>query len=71
VSACLVDDYVTRQASTFNEPSIPGTGLYYLVRAGGPVPECARTWGTGVPQELPGAGGNRDADLALDPDTCP
>jgi len=45
--------------------------FYYLVRAGDMSPDCARSWGTGVPQEAPGAGGDRDADLASDPATCP
>jgi hypothetical protein len=36
-----------------------------------PTYACSSSWGTGSPAELPGAGGDRDADLALDPHTCP
>jgi len=70
VLACLVDDVRTNVVVLGGDPS-PGSGFYYLVRAGGLVPDCARTWSTGASRELPGAGGDRDADLALDPNNCP
>ncbi|HEX5044808.1 MAG TPA: hypothetical protein VFV75_18055 [Candidatus Polarisedimenticolaceae bacterium] len=49
----------------------PGRNFYYLVREAGPVYACNSSWGTGSPAELPGAGGDRDADLALNPEACP
>jgi hypothetical protein len=49
----------------------PGNGFYYLARESGPLYACGPSWGTGSPAELPGAGGDRDADLALDPNECP
>ena len=54
----------------FQNPD-PGKGFYYLVREAGPIYACSSSWGTGSPAELPGAGGDRDADLALDPNACP
>ena len=53
-----------------DEPA-PGNGFYYLAREAGPTYRCGPSWGTGSPAELPGAGGDRDADLALDPNQCP
>jgi hypothetical protein len=70
VLGCREDSALTTGASPEGLPP-PGSGRYYLVRAEGLSPGCAGSWGTRVPQELPGAGGDRDADLALDPDTCP
>jgi hypothetical protein len=71
VHLCLADDSLTNELFLAADPP-PGDASYYLVRLGGGlIPACAQTWGTGVPQEHPGAGGNRDADLAADPSTCP
>jgi hypothetical protein len=53
-----------------DEPPL-GSGFYYLAREAGPTYACGPSWGTGSPAELPGAGGDRDADLALDPNQCP
>ena len=50
-----------------NFPS-PGQAFYYLVKEDGNA--CA-TWGTGSPAEVPGAGGDRDADIPRDPHICP
>jgi hypothetical protein len=51
----------------------PGGARYYLVRGAGPSPYCNATpsWKSGVAAEKPGAGGDRDADIVLDPDACP
>ncbi len=69
VVACSTG-YFTNGFTDITVPA-PGQALYYLVRevqAG--VCQIA-SWGTGSPHELPGAGGNRDADIPLDPHTCP
>ncbi len=62
VDACLVNDVT---ASSVNDATAPaaGAGKYYLVRGAGPTGFCNATasWGTG----------DRDADLAADPNTCP
>jgi hypothetical protein len=44
-----------------------------LVRSAGAPPACAAgfTWSGGDAAEVAGAGGDRDADLAMDADTCP
>jgi hypothetical protein len=61
--------------SSVNDAIAPGAGAgkYYLVRPAGPSAYCnaTPTWRTGVAAENPGAGGDRDADMALDPDACP
>ena len=46
----------------------PGEAFYYLVK---PDPSWCFSWGTGSPAEVPGAGGDRDLDLAYDPHVCP
>jgi hypothetical protein len=42
------------------------------VRAAGPSGYCnaGNSWKTAGVGEKPGAGGDRDADIALDPDAC-
>jgi hypothetical protein len=70
VAACLANDVLETYHVDYEDPA-PGAAFYYIAREVGASPLCARSWGTGVPQELPGAGGHRDADLALDPNTCP
>jgi hypothetical protein len=72
VEACLADDVAASSISDAVVPGI-GTGKYYLVRLAGPTPFCnaTATWRTLGPAEKPGAGGDRDADLVLDPATCP
>ena len=72
VTGCVANDTVSGGVQDFVfPPPDPGSAAYYLVREVGSSPTCARSWGTGVPQEQPGAGGDRDADLALDPNACP
>jgi hypothetical protein len=72
VEACLANDM---SVSSVNDAIAPGAGAgkYYLVRPAGPSAYCnaTPTWRTGVAAENPGAGGDRDADMALDPDACP
>jgi hypothetical protein len=71
VDACLANDIVGHE---IEDPAIPdpGQGRYYLVRGADPVPPCRfNSWSTGSQREIPGAGGDRDADLAGDADTCP
>jgi hypothetical protein len=71
VHLCFANDSLTNELFLAADPP-PGGASYYLVRLGGGlIPACAQTWGTGVPQEHPGAGGNRDVDLAADVNTCP
>ena len=49
----------------------PGDGFYYLLKTGFTGSHCLfYSWSTGSPAEKPGAGGNRDQDLALDPNGC-
>jgi hypothetical protein len=60
--------------SYFIDATVPGVGqtFYYLVRNAWTTPVCTfGSWSTGSPAEVPGVGGNRDADIALDPDSCP
>ncbi len=73
VVACENDSfYEVSYAGTPTDPDlVPGKGFYYLAREAGPNYACSSSWGTESPSELPGAGGDRDADLALDPQTCP
>ncbi len=69
VVACSTG-YFTNGFTDITVPA-PGQALYYLIReAEAGVCQIA-SWGTGSPQELPGAGGNRDTDIPLDPHTCP
>jgi hypothetical protein len=70
VEVCFVNDANLLGFSDWDLPPA-GAGWYYLVRPGGPTPACTRSWGTGFLAEKPGAGGDRDADLALDANTCP
>jgi hypothetical protein len=70
VIACDANDRDFDYTRVADEPA-PGSGFYYLAREAGPTYVCGRSWGTGSPAELPGAGGDRDADLVLDPNTCP
>jgi hypothetical protein len=46
----------------------PKRGVHYLAKED--ISSCD-SWGTGSPAEIPGAGGDRDADIPLDPDICP
>ena len=49
----------------------PGEGLYYLLKTGFTGSHCQfYSWSTGSAAEAPGAGGNRDQDLALDTNGC-
>ena len=71
VTGCVANDTVSDRVQEFGFPP-PAPGTAVLPRPGGRIAAtCARSWGTGAPAELPGAGGDRDADLALDPNTCP
>jgi hypothetical protein len=70
VLECMANDKIDRWDFDDADPA-PGGGWYYLAREAGASPGCPRSWGTGVPQEIPGAGGDRDADLAADPNVCP
>ncbi|HEX5042050.1 MAG TPA: hypothetical protein VFV75_04040 [Candidatus Polarisedimenticolaceae bacterium] len=69
VQTCLADDDWLFHLTDGVTPAA-GTGFYYLVRLGGLAPACERSWGTGSPAERPGTGGDRDADISLDPDSC-
>jgi hypothetical protein len=68
VETCLANDV---NVSTIVDATTPGVGLgkYYLVRETGGG--CVGSWSTDSPKELSGAGGDRDLDIALDPDACP
>ena len=72
VDSCLVDDLTTSVVEANASPSA-GVGWYYLVRTAGPPPACTigYSWKTGEVEEQPGAGGDRDADLAVAPNSCP
>ena len=70
VQLCLLNDI---DVSAFTDGTLPNPsqGFYYLVKRAGYYPCDFDSWGTGSSAEVPGAGGDRDADIALDPDTCP
>jgi hypothetical protein len=72
VEACLGNDVSVSSVTDGTTPSA-GAGKYYLVRGAGPSPYCnaSHSWKTGAAAEKPGAGGDRDDDIALDPDACP
>jgi hypothetical protein len=68
---CLANNTFVSSVTDTVVPA-PGTGVYYLVQ----TPSACNvafsgSFGEGLPDELPGAGGSRDADIAADPDTCP
>jgi hypothetical protein len=69
VLGCMVNDISGNGLTRFTDAGTPppGEAFYYLVREDF---HC-RSWSTGVPAEVPGAGGNRDVDLAYDPHICP
>jgi hypothetical protein len=70
VIVCQANDSASGGTYVSAEPA-PGNGFYYLAREAGPTYACGPSWGTGSPAELPGRDGDRDADLALDPNQCP
>jgi len=65
--------------SFLEDPAVPapGEGKYYLLRAifpqGYRPPHLCKGYSymTGSPDEVPGAGGNRDEDIGPGPDGCP
>jgi hypothetical protein len=68
---CLANNLLSAGVSD-NTPL--GFLAYYLMKASDTqcnVPGNAGTYATGVADEQGGAGGNRDADVLSDPDTCP
>ena len=70
-SGCLANNTFVSSVTDTVVPA-PGTGVYYLVQ----TPSACNvafsgSFGEGLPDELPGSGGNRDADIAADPDACP
>jgi hypothetical protein len=70
VQLCLVDGAYADNFVDVTLPA-PGQGFYYLVKQPGSLAVCAfGSWGTGSPAEVAGAGGDRNADIPLDPDTC-
>ena len=69
---CMVNNVYATGSSNLHfthagTPS-PGQAFYYLVKDDDQA--CA-SWGTGSPAEVPGAGGDRDADIPYDPNICP
>lgn len=74
VETCLRDNLFSDRLVDASVPAA-GEAKYFLLRVDNrfdPWPWCASpAWTTGSPAEVPGAGGDRDDDLALDPDTCP
>ncbi len=62
-----IADGIPRSFTHAGTPS-PGEAFYYLVKED--ISSCD-SWGTGSPAEVPGAGGDRDADIPLDLDICP
>jgi hypothetical protein len=73
VQACLGNNVSVSSLPV--DATNPGAGgaLYYLVRPAVTTlcNETGVSYKTGHPTELPGAGGDRDADIALDPNACP
>jgi hypothetical protein len=71
VQICLRNDFDEGSLFDATEPA-PGQGAYYLVRRAGAASLCTfHSWNSGGASELPGASGDRDADLAHDPQSCP
>ncbi len=72
VQQCLLNDIYEDSFTDGSQPNL-GQGFYYLVKqVGSPRPVCGfHSWRTGAAAEVPGSGGDRDADIALDPDACP
>ena len=70
VQVCLRNDDFATELTDGTLPS-SGQAFYYLVRLQAVVICGPGSWGTGSPAEVPGAGGDRDADIALDPAACP
>ncbi len=68
VLGCVANDASTSSGFTHAAVPAPGTAFYYLVKTF--ISLCS-SWGTGSPAEVPGAGGDRDLDLAYDPHVCP
>jgi hypothetical protein len=72
VLGCMGNQIQTASGDVFTrftdaDTPLPGEAFYYLVRQDNPC----RSWSTLSPAEVPGAGGNRDIDLAYDPHICP
>ncbi len=65
ITGCLENDGGDTQSTDASVPSANGEGFYYLVRA----VNCnvAGTYNTGHPKQI----GDRDAEIALDGDSCP
>jgi len=72
VDTCLGNNVTAASAADATTPAVNG-GKYYLVRGAGASAFCnaGNSWKEGVLSEKPGAGGDRDADIVLDPDACP
>ncbi|HEX4826026.1 MAG TPA: hypothetical protein VFV19_17140 [Candidatus Polarisedimenticolaceae bacterium] len=71
VLACIGDNVSASSIAEATSPG-PGAAFYYLVRPA-VTTYCNETvsYREGVVSELAGAGGDRDADLSLDPNACP
>jgi hypothetical protein len=70
VNLCIANDLNgTSVADNAVPPS--GTAYYFLARAFAPGCAVVGSYTEGVASEKVGAGGNRDADIASDPDACP
>ena len=73
--SCSLPEKLELGGASVGDASLPAPGgaSYYLVRGAGPPAHCnaALSFSTGAPQEKPGTGGDRDTDLALDPEACP
>ncbi len=74
VLGCVSNDITGAEAVDSANP-VRGSPWYYLARQSVAPPSCTlnTTWSPHPtsPQEQPGAGGNRDADLAGAPNVCP
>jgi hypothetical protein len=72
VDTCLGNNVTVSSVADATVPAVNG-GKYYLVRGAGASAYCnaGNSWKTGVAAEKPGVGGDRDADIDLDPDACP
>ena len=66
----VIDNVV---ASSVDDNTAPGNGaVYYLMRSStlGLCNLTPNTFKAGFPKEVPGSGGDRDVDIAADPDNC-
>jgi hypothetical protein len=69
VNQCLANDF--SGGSVTDNAAPPSAAVYYLGRLVPTGCSLPASYREGLASEKPGAGGNRDVDIAADPDACP